>query len=116
MSERLMTLMLCGAIGITVTGCANTSPVTRAQSPPIQGDVWGQPVIGGSCQSCQGSGGCPSCVDPNQKLNLPCHPVHRNSFTVNEPQNLMYPPSPSQAGIVQYPYYTFRGPTDFFMP
>lgn len=106
MSHRFMTLLLSGTIGITATGCANMSQsaVTRAQSPPMQTAGWEQPIMGASCQ------------DPNQRINLPFHPMHRNSYTVNTPKNMMYPPSPSQAGITQYPYYTFRGPTDFFMP
>lgn len=118
MSHRFMTLLLSGTIGITATGCANLSqsPVTRAQSPPMQTAGLEQPMMGASCQNCQGMGSCQTCHDPNQRINLPFHPVHRNSYTVNTPKNMMYPPSPSQAGITQYPYYTFRGPTDFFMP
>ena len=90
MSHRFLTLLLSGTIGITATGCANMSqsPVTRAQSPPMQTAGWEQPMMGASCQTCQ---------DPSQRINLPFHPVHRNSYTVNTPKNMMYPPSPSQA-------------------
>ena len=117
MSHRVMMLLLSGAIGISVTGCATTTPVTRAQSPSAQPVGWHQPVHGSSCQQCQGGYGCPSCQNPNELCNLPCHPVHRNAFTYDVPGKgpMMYPPSPSQAAVVQYPYYTFRGPTDFFM-
>ena len=115
MSQRFMMMLLSGTIGITITGCEITSLVTRAQSPPIQTATWGQEVTGASCQNCQGSEGCSSCVDPRQRINLPFHPMHRNSYTVNAPRNMMYPPSPSQSGITQYPFYTFRGPTDFFV-
>lgn len=129
MTRHLMTMLLSGAIGMTVTGCAATSPVMRAQSPapqqvPVQQAGWHQQshVIdscqscpGGSCQSYPGGSGCYGSHDPNQLINLPFHPVHRNSYTYNTPRGMMYPPAPSQAGIYQYPYYTFRGPTDFFM-
>jgi len=129
MSRRFTMLLLSGAIGITAAGCANTSPVMRAQSPPIQATQVAAPQAtavqptgwghshGSSCQHCQGmgAGNCSQCYDPNQLINLPFHPIHRNSYTYNAPRNLMYPPSPSPAGITQYPYYTFRGPTDFFM-
>ena len=71
--------------------------------------------MGGYCQSCQISGGAHFGHDPNQLINLPFHPIHRNSYTYNVPRGMMYPPAPSQAGIYQYPYYTLRGPTDFFM-
>ena len=114
MSHRIMTLLFSGAIGITVTGCMTTSPVTRAQNLPVQAESWGQPVTGASCMSCQGMGSCSICRTHNGTINLPFHPVHRNSYTYNTPKNLMYPDSSSPAGIVQYPYYTFRGPTDFF--
>lgn len=127
MSHRFMLLLLSGAIGVSVTGCANTSPVTRAQSPQAQMTGWEHSVSGASCQNCQncqangycqGNGYCPGngCYNPNELCNLPCHPVHRNSFTYNTPGGeLMYPPSPTPAAITQYPYYTLRGPTDFFM-
>jgi len=120
MSRHLMTMLLSGAIGITVTGCAATSPVMRAQSPPAQQVSaqqvgWEQGYVMDNCQSCQGTGGGYSCHDPNQLINLPFHPVHRNSYTYNAPRGMMYPPAPSQAGIYQYPYYTFKGPSDFFM-
>jgi hypothetical protein len=128
MSRHLMTMLLSGAIGITVSGCAATSPVMRAQSPsaqpvPAQQVGLGQSYAGDSYQNCQGrsyqnypgGSGCYGTHDPNQLINLPFHPVHRNSYTYNTPRGMMYPPSPSQAGVYQYPYYTFRGPTDFFM-
>lgn len=118
MSQRFAMLLLSGALGFSAAGCVNTSPLTRAQSPQVHSDNWGQTaVVNSYCQQGHGQNvlGCPACSDPSQRINLPFHPVHRNSFTVNAPKNMMYPPSPSQAGVVQYPYYTFRGPTDFFM-
>ena len=117
MSRHIMSLLLSGAIGITVTGCAATSPVMRAQSPQGQATQaqpagFHQSYADPSCQNCPGgANGC----DSNQMINLPFHPVHRNSYTYNTPRGMMYPPAPSQAGLYQYPYYTFRGPTDFFM-
>lgn len=47
-----------------------------------------------------------------------CHPgCGHNHHTVNYnwPQGLSYPQQQFPAGYVQYPYYTLRGPTDFFM-
>ena len=48
-------------------------------------------MIDSSCLTCQGHGPCPSCGNQNDTINLPFHPVHRNSYTYNTPQNLMYP-------------------------
>ena len=61
-----------------------------------------------ACQHCSGVG-CDHCI------NLPFHPVHRNFHTYSVPRGLTYPEQDTPAAMVQYPYYTFRGPTDFFM-
>ncbi len=42
-------------------------------------------------------------------------PTHYQTYRHDWPQNQVYPTGPVPAGMVQYPYYTFRGPTDFFM-
>ncbi len=49
-----------------------------------------------------------------QHLNSPLHPVHRNYVDYRAPRNLSYPEQNTPAATVQYPYYTLRGPTDFF--
>jgi hypothetical protein len=62
------------------------------------------PIGGNACgPQCQ-----PGC-------NLPFHPVHRNFHTYDAPSGLMYPADDTPAATYQYPYYTHRGPTDFFM-
>lgn len=42
-------------------------------------------------------------------------PTHRHFSTYDPPNNLTYPPAQVPAGFVQYPYYTIKGPSDFFM-
>lgn len=42
-------------------------------------------------------------------------PQHVQSYQYNWPQNQVYPTQGVPSGMVQYPYYTLRGPTDFFM-
>jgi hypothetical protein len=70
--------------------------------------------VGGGCPACNGgmscpAGGCPHC-------GCGCgHPHNKVSYQYNWPRNLVYPPPVLPAGMVQYPYYTLRGPTDFFM-
>jgi hypothetical protein len=133
MLYRTMAVLLSGAIGLLVTGCASSTPTMRAQSPADGYGSWADgPAAPHDCPMCQSTQGhshgqaCP----PNRRgrltqkcspgcmgagCNLPCHPVHRNFHTYHAPQNLMYPPENSQPAQVQFPYYTLRGPTDFFM-
>jgi len=42
------------------------------------------------------------------------HGGHYHTFEYDVPDNLSYPPANQPPAIVQYPYYTLRGPTDFF--
>ena len=42
------------------------------------------------------------------------HGGHYHTFEYNAPKNLKYPPANQPPAVVQYPYYTLRGPTDFF--
>lgn len=42
-------------------------------------------------------------------------PTHSHWFDYERPRNLVYPPANQPAGVVAYPYYTLRGPTDFFL-
>lgn len=134
MRYRAVAVLLSGAIGVLVTGCASSTPTMRAQSPQGHPGSWSDgPVMNDGCPMCQssmgmGNGQCESCgprrgshgqrCAPNCQgagCNLPFHPVHRNFHTYTAPQNMMRPPENAAPAQVQYPYYTFRGPTDFFM-
>ncbi|GDY09435.1 hypothetical protein LBMAG52_29210 [Planctomycetia bacterium] len=42
-------------------------------------------------------------------------PKHHHTFDYRQPKNLSYPPQNQPAGVVAYPYYTCKGPSDFFM-
>jgi len=76
------------------------------------------PMAGGAgCQNGMcGPAGCQggAASHPYGRLNLPFHPVHRNYVDYQAPQNLQYPAPNQPNALVQYPYYTLRGPTDFF--
>ena len=37
-----------------------------------------------------------------------------HTFEYRVPEGLSYPPANQPPAVVQYPYYTLRGPTDFF--
>ncbi len=127
MHRYTLAVLFSGAIGIFVTGCSSTTPVMRGQSPQ---EPWAAgAVMADGCPMCQSSAGpggqmvhAPNCdrCPPSQRghnghCNLPFHPVHRNFHTYSTPQNLMYPPENVAPATYQYPYYTHRGPTDFFM-
>lgn len=111
MIGRISFVLLSGAIGLCLTGCAASTPTMRAQSPSFDGAYcesgYCQPGVAGQCQT------CPQHCDANC-LNVPFHPVHRNFHTYDVPKNLSYPDQLAPA-VYQYPYYTTRGPTDFFM-
>lgn len=125
--RQVVSVLLSGAIGILVTGCTSTTPVMRGQSPH---ESWSSgPMMQDGCPMCQstvGPGGqmmhapnCDACPPAqrcnNGHCNLPFHPVHRNFQTYHVPNGMMRPPENAAPALVQYPYYTLRGPTDFFM-
>lgn len=41
-------------------------------------------------------------------------PHHYHSFAYSRPADLVYPPPNAPGGAVVYPYYTHKGPSDFF--
>lgn len=43
------------------------------------------------------------------------YPVHTHEFSYKPPQGLVYPENNAPAPVVQYPYYTVKGPDDFFL-
>lgn len=76
-------------------------------------DVGGAEV---GCPACNGGLSCPPSGCPHCGYGCGHHcPKHVHSYQYNWPQNLVYPSPVLPAGMVQYPYYTLRGPTDFFM-
>lgn len=42
-------------------------------------------------------------------------PKHHHTFDYRQPKNLTYPSQNQPAATVTYPYYTCKGPSDFFM-
>lgn len=74
------------------------------------------PQAHGGCEFCQGGHACPS--GGCRHCGYGCkhgHPQHYHSYRYDWPQNMVYPQGPVPAGLVQYPYYTLKGPSDFFM-
>ncbi len=115
MRSRTSMLLLSGAIGLVMTGCATMSPTMRAQSPDVTQVSHSGFTSAGTSAHCDDAA-CRNCGPGRAPcMNLPFHPVHRNFHTYDVPQGLTYPQNDTPAAVYQYPYYTTRGPTDFFM-
>lgn len=67
----------------------------------------------GTCPpgACPGGYGCPSCGMGN---GLDWYPKHYSSYSYQVPNDLVYPQQNQPGGAIVYPYYTHRGPSDFF--
>jgi hypothetical protein len=55
--------------------------------------------------------GCPNGHCGNQ---FDWYPRHHHTYSYTTPRNLTYPNPNMPSGAVVYPYYTLRGPSDFF--
>ena len=73
--------------------------VTGAGGPVVPMPIWLRPVLR---------------VVAEMRLLPMRHPQHYQTYQSDWPQNMVYPQQ-VPSGMVQYPYYTLRGPTDFFM-
>ena len=68
-----------------------------------------------------GADGCGLCREPN--YNAGWYPTHHQWYTYHQPGvglhgggPLLYPPANAPGAVVVYPYYTVKGPDDFFWP
>jgi hypothetical protein len=66
-----------------------------------------------------GDAGCPAC-EYGQNCQGGCKhcgakPRHYQTYRYDWPVNPVYPPDVLPAGMVVYPYYNCKGPSDFFM-
>ncbi|MBS0265416.1 MAG: hypothetical protein JSS02_26005 [Planctomycetes bacterium] len=109
MRATMMSVVAGAALLLVFTGCANSqkqsmaarnhgpAQVARSQSPSEGGyEEWcEEDECDDECRHCWGNGCC-----------------HCRPYRV--PCNLRYPPAGQQPGIVQYPYYTCKGPDCFF--
>ncbi|MFO1095568.1 MAG: hypothetical protein U0992_20035 [Planctomycetaceae bacterium] len=76
----------------------------------------GHPADGQVCPFCQnGSGGLVHGAFGQVRDHLHGrYPQHRFTYSYCRPDNLQYPPPQVPGGVVVYPYYTLKGPSDFF--
>ena len=111
-------------------GCTSNPGVVRGQNPAgnrgvvTHADGIAQPGYhiqqiseysnNSGCQSCGGTG-CNSCLYGGNVANPDWYPTHHHWYRYRPPQNLAYPPSNQLGGVTVYPYYTLKGPDDFFL-
>ncbi|WP_437206995.1 hypothetical protein [Planctomicrobium sp. SH664] len=71
----------------------------------------------GNCPhgNCPNNGGCPhGCRSCGNGNDLNWYPKHGYSYSYKRPNDLVYPAQGAVGGAVVYPYYTHKGPSDFF--
>ena len=91
---------VCGGTGAPGDPMCPTCPTYGAGGP--MGGHFGGPFAGG-CPTGQCGTACGGrCVR------------NYHSYRVEQPENLVYPQQNAVGGAVVYPYYTHKGPSDFF--
>lgn len=112
-------------------GCQSNHAIVRGQNPascapsanapmgPMPGPMYYDGPAGGDSMGCP-SGQCPPGHPEWARYPSDCPenyhwPKHHHTFDYRQPKNLVYPPQNQPAGVVVYPYYTCKGPSDFFM-
>jgi hypothetical protein len=140
MNGKLFLGLTLGLIGLASAGCSTAPGVVRAQSPdgmvaPPSGAVVGTPS--NPCPQCGCTdGSCSHCAvyNPHHRFWAHYTPPDKatscldgcgccclgsclpDSCLFGDHGPLVYPANPTPGAIVQYPYYTCKGPDDFFHP
>lgn len=123
--KRTFALLACCSLASLTVGCSQ--PVVRGQNgmqsysytPQIAGMDRGMPQNmqmagpppGPIFYDGPATGNCPTC--PTRPADV-WRPTHHHTWSYKAPQNLQYPPQNQKPAVYQYPYYTVKGPTDFF--
>ena len=134
MPARTMFTWAILSVALTACGCGSTGVVTRAQNAHAPGhdqhtsyytDDSGSQEQGAYCPSDETlhgydgicphgvRGGCPSC-GPGCGRCPDWTPTHHKTYSYSVPRDLSYPEQNAVGGAVVYPYYTHKGPSDFF--
>lgn len=102
MSKAILSILAALAFIPLAVGCSQNGNIVRGQGPSngyvgSYDDCWECPVHG---DNCPGPSKCRHCCKC-------CRPYH-------VPNDLSYPPPGDMPAVVQYPYYTCKGPDCFF--
>lgn len=137
MRRYVLAIAAAGTLLPLAVGCSKNSQIVRGQAP---GEAYMMPP--GGAMYCPPGSPCPQ-YGPGPMGYPPdgCHvgdlrnfpgapsyprlecgplvnPVHgydvAYKMKYREPQNLVYPPAGDEPAVVQYPYYTVKGPDCFF--
>jgi len=128
--KRNFVLLACCALMPLAAGCSQ--PVVRgqngmrpySQSPQMAGmGRMGNMMTDGTMQMAgpppgpvfydgPATGNCPTC--PTRPADI-WRPTHHHTSSYNAPKDLKYPQANQPPAVYQYPYYTGKGPADFFL-
>lgn len=127
-------------IGLCASGCSTSQNIVRGQSPaepltpgpaysyPVgttysthMADGW-NPTAGHHSYSYMANGHHGDCNECYECQSGHCDGIfsghkhaHRHFYHYSAPNDLVYPQQNQPAAVVQYPYYTVKGPDDFFL-
>ena len=128
--KRNFVLLACCALMPLAAGCSQ--PVVRgqngmrpySQSPQMAGMGRMENMMTDGTMQMAGpppgpvfydgpaTGNCPTC--PTRPADI-WRPTHHHTSSYNAPKDLKYPQANQPPAVYQYPYYTVKGPTDFFL-
>jgi len=95
-------LAVCLSVSLAV-GCQNPRGIVRGQAP---NQAMTEAQFAPTDQGVMNHGG--------QQPQGGFRGGHYHTFEYRAPEGMTYPPANQPPAVVQYPYYTLRGPTDFF--
>lgn len=101
-----------------VPNCPTCNPAPACPPNPGCPTCHGHPPHGQACPQCQSGHGHNHSLhglhgDPLDVLHQD-YPQHHFTYGYIRPKNLQYPPPQVPGGAIVYPYYTHKGPSDFF--
>jgi hypothetical protein len=120
MRATILSVAAAAALLPSLFGCCSSqSQVARGQAPAAaNGSSAAAQPSNGSYVNAYGEECDPNCFDGNGRCRHCLGAGCRCCRPYRVPRNLMYPPQDEipgvSSGIVQYPYYTCKGPDCFF--
>ncbi len=106
MRTTMLSLVAAAACLPFAVGCSQNSQVVRGQqpefAPPAENVIYGDEYGDEDCDEC----------DRHGRHGRGCHCRKCRPYCV--PNDLVYPPPGDAPAVVQYPYYTVKGPDCFF--